>query len=320
MVPFLRGMPVSRGSPALQSRSRMGLQKRTVAAAFLSAVGLAVTTSIRGFCGQPPPATHRFSGCSRTALRAKVLGGGLRWEAKVPAGQDPLFVYKTEDRPDAPLPWRREQCEVMVDAMSVIQWYWEKIRQDHEDLVVENDMHVGWPQRVFQAAHVLAGHYGRDRPPSPWCPVMVVYDSPDLTNSFSGLKAKTWKNLKRQGPRNYGLKPFDPVKVTMTWSESYVDQSASGFTRCDREILYMLEVLTRDFPRRQVLVTEDPALAEDATRYCTVRGVKWFEKEILNLGGERGPHIIEALMGGSYGIEEVTENLPKCVAKAFTAQ
>jgi len=321
LVPFPQVMRVARGSPTSQSRCQLIVHRWPAVAALLAVVGLAVASSGRGFCGLAPSAPHRISGGSRTDLRATALGGGIRWEEKVPAGQDPLFAFKTQAHPDKPLPWKSEECEVMVDAMSIIKWYWKRIEEEHEDLLVQNDLHVGWPVRVLQAAHVLAKHYGRDRPPSPWCPVIVVYDQPHPSSSFSGKKIKTWKNLGRQGPRSVGLtfpQASDEIKVTCAYGGTYVDQSASGKTRCDREILYMLEIITRDFPRRQVLVTEDRALADDATRYCTVRGAKWFESEILKLGGKKhGPNIIEALMGGSYGIEKVTQNLPKGISKAF---
>jgi len=305
---------------------------RSVSAAVLSVVGLALATSLRGFCGLAPSATLRFSGGSRTALKATLMGGGLRWEKlakknKSP-GQDPLYRFKMENDPNAPVPWDRSTCEVMVDAMSITKWYWRKIEMENEDLLIQHDIHVGWPQRVFQASMMLAKHYGKDRPPSPWRPVILVFDQPSKEDTWSGLKLKKWHCLQRQGPQDAGFRKWVSLeeiatepRCTLAWAQTYVDQSASGKTRCDREILYMLEVLTRQFPRRQILVTEDLNLAEEARRYCTVRGAEWFEREVLELAGEtQGPKIIEALMGGAYGVEKVTKQLPDAIRNAWMSQ
>eukprot|EP00929_Paragymnodinium_shiwhaense_P014485 TRINITY_DN122398_c0_g1_i1.p1 TRINITY_DN122398_c0_g1~~TRINITY_DN122398_c0_g1_i1.p1 ORF type:complete len:344 (+),score=53.41 TRINITY_DN122398_c0_g1_i1:168-1199(+) len=216
----------------------------------------------------------------------------------------------------APLPWPTETTEIMIDGMSVIQYFWNKVEKDEEALVEsfdKNDIHGWWPLRVFMAAQELAeAGYGVERPPSPWQPLTAVFDIPDKNKITSGLKIKRWHTLTRQGPSRAG-------NCTLSWAQVYVDQSAAERVRCDREILYMLEVITRQYPqRRQVLVTSDRRLGQEAKRFCTVRSPKWFEKEVLKTG-EGGKKAIEALLGGSDGVQNSLKRLPMAVQRAFQA-
>ncbi|CAE8711954.1 unnamed protein product [Polarella glacialis] len=211
-----------------------------------------------------------------------------------------------------PLEWPRETCEVMVDAMSVTRWYWKKAKKADQELVLTHDLFAYWPIRVFNMIKLLSKEYGKEKPPSPWAPVVAVFDLPNAEQTWSGLQVKKWKNLSRQGPRYVN-------GVTLAWSQTFVDMSASGKMRCDREILYMLESLTRDFPRRQVLVTGCKYLAADAKRFCTVRSPQWLEQEILARHGQEGAAAVKAMEGGPEGVEEALKGLPQKVKAAWTA-
>jgi len=214
-------------------------------------------------------------------------------------------------RLSAPLPWPRSTAEVMIDSMSVIDHAFFVQQLKRQDILFQNDRFHVWPGRVFMAAKALNRLYGKECPPSPWRPVIAVYDQPDPRETPSGLKVRTWSNLYKQGPREAG-------RVTLGWAQTYVDQSAEERWDCDREILYMLELLTRDFPRRQVLVTDNPWLEQQASRFATVRSPKWLMKE-LKEAGQEGKAAIEALTGESKGDFKTFNMLPRCVRKAFSS-
>lgn len=225
---------------------------------------------------------------------------------------DPYMVAKQEKNLSAPLPWLRSQSEVMVDAMSVMKYFYKRNRVSKEDMLQTHDFHSYWPLRVFMAVQKLTRVYGKDRPPSPWRPVIAVYDIPDPRDQSSGLKIRRWRSLFRQGPR-------PAAGMTLAWAQTYVDQSAAERYRCDKEILWMLELLTRDYPRKQVLVTEDKWLAKQAKRFCTVRGAQWLKAEIL--AADRGSTAgAEALQGSEQGVEHALGMLPKPIRQAFVAQ
>lgn len=201
----------------------------------------------------------------------------------------------------------------MVDSMSVIKYFWWVIRSEREDLVLEHDLFAYWPAKLAYALQSLTRHYGSDRPPSPWRPIVAVFDQPNPNKVTSGLKLRKWYNLHKQGPRFAN-------GMTLAWAQTYVDQSAAERYRCDREILYMLEILTRDFDRRQILVTGDRTLQETARRFCTVRGPKWLRREILKMGGTQGKEGVEALLGGGARVGKIMSMLPRSVRGAFTSQ
>lgn len=227
--------------------------------------------------------------------------------------RDPYSKAKAELNMMAPLVWPREECEIIVDATNLTFWYFQKAAkaEGHDPSIsLKHDPFCFWPIRIYNALKVLVPHYGKSRPPSPWKPVMGVWDLPNPGSTWSGLQVKRWKNLSRQGPR--------PVSgLTLAFSQTYVDRSAEENYRADKEIMYLLEILTRDFSRRQILVTADRTLAKQARNYATVRGPSWFEQEVLSLGGEEGKNAIKALMGGSEGVQEA--KLPYVVWRAFTA-
>lgn len=210
----------------------------------------------------------------------------------------------------APLPWPPETAEIMVDAHSIIQWYWNETLEIEQDLNLVHDKFMFWPGRVVNAAKLLVRRYGLDRPPSPWSPVIVVFDLPDPGMTWNGKQVKLYRNLARQGPTIHD-------GLTFAWSNTYVDTSASEMYRCDREVLYMLEMLSRPYPRRQVLVTADPKLAEQAELFSLVRGPEWFDQELQSLGQE-GQAAREALLGLKE--DNSLEDLPFGIKNAFAAR
>jgi len=149
------------------------------------------------------------------------------------AMEGPFFHERQERDGMARLPWPRNQSEVMVDAMSVIRFYWERRSRRGDDVPLKHDVHSYWPGRVYFACQKLAKAYGKDCPPSPWKPIVAVYDIPDPKRTMSGLQVRRWKSLYKQGPR-------DANGMTLAWAQTYVDQSARERYRCDLEILYML--------------------------------------------------------------------------------
>lgn len=227
---------------------------------------------------------------------------------------DPAEVAERQARAQrllAPLPWPKSTTEVMVDAMSVIRYALLLQQKKRMDIDFEHDQHSLWPTRVFMAAQALTKTYGKDRPPSPWKPIIVVYDQPDPKETTSGLKIRSWKNLYKSGPRWAG-------GVTLGWAQTYVDQSAAERHRSDREMLYMLELITRDFPdRRQVLVTYDQNLEGLASKYAEVRSPQWFFKEVESTGAW-GKSAIQALMGSTKETGRAFSMLPPAVKKAFS--
>jgi len=78
-------------------------------------------------------------------------------------------------------------------------------------------------------------------------------------------------------------------------------------------------VLTSEYPRKQVLVTEDRWLAREARKFATVRSVRWLEREIMEVGGQSAAFAIDALAGEAPGVEKAFESLPMPVQKAFAA-
>eukprot|EP00439_Symbiodinium_sp_Y106_P060728 s1001_g9.t1 len=103
------------------------------------------------------------------------------------------------------------------------------------------------------------------------------------------------------------------------FSQSYVDTSARESYRCDREIMYMLDMLMRPYPRRQILVTEDVQLAREANTVCHVRSAQWLNEELLK-SGPAGVNASEALMSIEYDFQPIMEELPKAVQIAFAAR
>ena len=80
----------------------------------------------------------------------------------------------------------------------------------------------------------------------------------------------------------------------------------------------MLEILVREYPRRQVLVTGDKVLARHANKFCTVRGVRWFVKELQRT--EEGRKAYDFLMNEGEGIELNFRGLAIPVRKAFACR
>jgi len=270
-----------------------------------------------GFAGRPGALGHTAGVACRA--RGKDLDATqdtamrLRFPLKRPKGPT------EEEELQAEVPYPRAQTEIMVDAMSVIRHYWQQKKVNEYGMVIENDPHSYWPARVYCALRPIVRHYGLDRPPSPWKPVTVVYDIPDPSHTKSGLKVRKWGSLHKQGPREVGRGECGPygAEMTFAFAQTYVDQSAAERYRCDKEILWMLEVLTRDYPRRQVLVTGDKWLQKAAKKYCLVRDVAWLEKEIL-AEGEEGQRALAPLKGQNEDMAWATKGLPKGIKRAFT--
>lgn len=308
VAPLGIGLVASRGYCSGSAHARC---RRPLPAPVVVAVARAATAA--SAAAAPSPAVAALG---LDEPRRRVLAPGTkrriqnRWKLRSADVQmDPYMAAKEERNVWAPLPWPRSQSEVMIDAMSVIRYCWWKIRRQDEDLVVEHDLHQYWPTRMFYAATTIVSEFGKDRPPSPWRPVTAVFDQPNPRKTANGLKIRSWKNLYKQGPR-------DAAGVTLGWAQTFVDQSAAERYRCDREILWMLEVLTRDYDRRQVLVTGDTRLQSAARRYCTVRHPEWLFKEMKRVG-KRGESAVQALLGGPQNLEKAQKMLPVPVQKAF---
>lgn len=235
--------------------------------------------------------------------------------------QDDAPVVVPEGPVD-PLPWSRKTTEVMIDATSLIKYFNRKARElpQNKDLNQMSDYFSWWPIRSYMIATLLSKEYGQDRPPSPWEPIIVVYDTPDPAKTWSGLQVEKYRYASREGPWKVQLPTPGPGTATLAFSQTYVDRSAAGIYRCDKEILYMLELLMRDFPsRRQVLVTASAGMKKHAERFCTVRGPKWLEAEILQRHGWRGKETYQALMGGPQGVLWHLRALPDQLRLTFTA-
>lgn len=310
-------MEQSRIGMAVWDHSGLRIRRIVRAAAIAGAVGavlFAGSARVEGFCGLSlRPRVGSLDASSLCALPQPQIRSP-RWKQRNPdVPLDPYLAAKEEKNLDAPLPWKRSQCEIMVDSMSVIKYFWKEIRKEREDLVLEHDLFAYWPAKLVYAVQSLTGLYGTDRPPSPWRPIVAVFDQPDPKKVASGLKVRKWYNLRKQGPRFAN-------GMTLAWAQTYVDQSAEERYRCDREILYMLEILTRDFDRRQVLITNDRTLQANARRFCTVRGPQWLRKEIWTVGGRPGKEGIETLLGGRAGVGRSVSSLPTSIRNAFITQ
>lgn len=219
----------------------------------------------------------------------------------------------------APLPWLRSQSEIMVDAMSVIRHFQKKTADATQMKQYLDDPFMSWPGRVYTAMQALAGEYGTDRPPSAWAPLILVFDIPNWKYCKYGLQVRTWHSLSKQGPRTTPRMTAEPSsQITLAWANTLIDQGAAQRTRCDKEILAMLEILVREYPRRQVLVTGDKVLARHANKFCTVRGVRWFVKELQRT--EEGRKAYDFLMNEGEGIELNFRGLAIPVRKAFACR
>merc|ERR1711879_587043 len=173
-----------------------------------------------------------------------------------------------------------------------------------------HDVHSFFPIKIMRALQSLVPHYGRNRPPSMWRPLIMVFDQPNPKASKGNLRIQAWHLLKKSGP-------YSTNGMTLAVAGTYYDQSASVRYRCDNEILYMLEALTRDYPRRQVLVTNDRRLQNEARRFCTVRNGKWFEEQVLKLGGDMGKEAINVLKGDFMDVEPWFYGVQYKIRKAF---
>lgn len=301
----LRGRaPLARSVMASLRRASSGRSARSALAAFAVAAS-ALLVLWPAFVGNPgrriTPRIVRWAVLDRP--RTKPLG-------KKNPMRDPNFNAKEDRNKTAPLPWDTNSSEIMVDAMSVIKFYWRRAERNDEGVTKRHDIHSYWPVRIFQACLLLTKTYGKERPPSPWKPIVAVFDIPDpQDNGKNGLQVRRWSNLYRQGPRACR-------GVTLATAQTYVDQSAQMRCRCDKEILYMLEVLTRDCDRRQVLVTDDRMLARDARRFCAVRSPEWFENELLKC--EFGAEAVALLEGEAEGLEAAASLLPEKLKAAYT--
>lgn len=309
----MRSMAKS-GEAPMARRRVAGLVAAAGAALFLAAPGTGVLPFVGslGASGRPAGvACHSYD--TETAPARPVINRQdprKRW-AKV-------LRQKEKAELTAEVPWPREQTELMIDAMSVIRHYMEQEKVNEYGMVIENDPHSYWPARVYCALRPIIQRYGLNRPPSPWKPVVVAYDIPNPSKTKSGLKVRKWGNLHKQGPRNVGRGECGPygAEMTLAWAQTYVDQSAAERYRCDKEILWMLEVLTREYPRRQVLVTGDKWLQKEAKKYCIVRDINWLEKEILR--EEEGERALGPLRGETKDMEYALKGLPPNIKRAFT--
>jgi hypothetical protein len=270
-----------------------------VAAALASMVMLHRTVA-NAFVG-PSTRAGRLSRASRAAdyddgaYEPPVLGKPVgrdersdfekRWDVmKKPVVNQiqPDEVADLED--DGELPWDRETAELMIDATSVAKYVLDKFEDENSHIKLNGDVYSWWPSRVLAAVRRLVPIYGKDRPPSPWNPIIVVFDRPDPLRYHNAFKIKQYRNLARQGPDNM-------VKgMTTAVSGTYVEEVRKGNEwngRADEEMLYMLELLVREWPmRRQVLVSADKDLREMARRHCMVRSPEWLLRELQRLGEE----------------------------------
>jgi len=219
----------------------------------------------------------------------------------------------------APVPWPRHETEIMVDVSSVNRYYMNQVaaEREAEGMKFMHDPLQTWPVRLIYACRRLARVYGRDVAPSPWKPIILVHDSLDPRSASKhhatkGQQYERWVDLKRAGPRDYR-------GMTLATANMYVDQSVQMRGRADREILYMLEMVTRDWPRKQILITDDPVLQEDARDYAAVRGPEWLEDEIRTFARRNETNsIVDVLKGYRFdGLEDELERLPLVWSRAI---
>eukprot|EP00933_Yihiella_yeosuensis_P020732 TRINITY_DN16563_c2_g1_i1.p1 TRINITY_DN16563_c2_g1~~TRINITY_DN16563_c2_g1_i1.p1 ORF type:complete len:315 (+),score=50.09 TRINITY_DN16563_c2_g1_i1:41-946(+) len=214
---------------------------------------------------------------------------------------------------DAPLPWPHETAEIMLDGTSIIKWVMKQKQREDPENYMSSDAWSIWPARLIPAMKALTLHgWGQQRPRSPWQPVITVYDLPDPKTTWSGGQVAKWRHLARHGPK------FVQDVGTLAFSQTYVDRSAEMNFRADKEILYMLELITREDPRRQVLVTANTNLVKEARQFATVRSPKWLRSELLKT--QHGIEAVETLMGDhSREVRWMARVLPPRISKAFLA-
>eukprot|EP00439_Symbiodinium_sp_Y106_P068468 s1001_g11.t1 len=155
-----------------------------------------------------------FQLCTRGTLAARVSSGRtlrtrraaithtrerFRWGERYPQPEPPPFPPGMDD----PLPWPVETAEIMIDAHSVIPWYWAETAKIEEDLDLRHDKFSFWPARIAKAGEALLSRFGLSRPPSPWSPIITVFDLPDPGNTWNGQQIKRYRSLARQGPRQF---------------------------------------------------------------------------------------------------------------------
>jgi len=214
-----------------------------------------------------------------------------------------------------PLRSRSNQTHVIIDGMSVIDYFWKaNTTMSTYAEEVRHNIFTLWPARLFNAVRVLQWKYGdRPRHASPWSPVILVYDLPAVKRS-SLVQVKRWRNLAKQGPRQM-------AGITLAFSQTYVDTSARNRYDADREILYMLEYLQRTSPDSSVVVTENRWLAKQALRCgAEVRGGRWFEEEVMNIADTDATAAIDALYGRVDGVSEALDHVShRGLRKAFLA-
>ncbi|CAK0889645.1 unnamed protein product [Prorocentrum cordatum] len=268
----------------------------------------------RPFCGAAPPGRRGRRAAPRGAVAEATREAETDGEVDVEDGLEPevdhwaeLEAAKAKRGLTAKLPWPRSTCEVMIDAMTTIQHFWRKAGHEKGHLRHQSDIFTLWPAKVVQAAAALRPRYAdRDRrPPSPWEPIMVVYDYPNpRRNWMVSPRIDLWKHMSQQGPRV--LQKGLSIAFADTYTEN-LDELTKG--RCDQEIMYMIELLTREFPRRQVLVTGDPKLQRLARSHCLVRSPKWLEQELLRTG-EPGKRALKAFEPGDDSTYDEVMRLP----------
>lgn len=218
-----------------------------------------------------------------------------------------LAEARAEEDMNAPLMWPRAETEIMVDVMSVLNYIWARERLTFDQTPSPFGL---WSLRMVFALETLAGRFGTDRPPSPWEPLVLVYDLPNPKMDAWTLQIRHWRSLAKQGPRRV-------ENCTVAFAGTYT-QRLLHTTRCDREILHMLELLTREFPRKQVLVTWDKKLAKEVRPFATVRSPAWLEKEIRAIGTARGELGHQVMLGDwCEEMEEVLDNCPARIGQAF---
>jgi len=214
-----------------------------------------------------------------------------------------------------PLRSRSNQTHVIIDGMSVIDYFWKAnttMTEYAEE--VRHNIFTLWPVRLFNAARMLRQKYGDSpRKQSPWSPVILVFDLPAVRRS-SLVQVKRWRNLAKQGPRQM-------AGITLAFSQTYVDTSARNRYDADREILYMLEYLQRTSSDSAVIVTENRWLAKQAARCgAEVRGGRWFEQEVMDIDNTDATGTIDALYGRTDGVSEALRHVSHAgLRKAFLA-
>eukprot|EP00913_Durusdinium_trenchii_P025574 g24003.t1 len=147
-------------------------------------------------------------------------------------------------------PWPKETMEVMIDGHSLIECLFG------EDLNLVHDKFTFWPARLLKATELLTRRFGLDRPPSPWSPIIAVFDLPDPGNTWNGAQVKRYKSLRAERPDR--AKELCEAEVSSMDADAIDASADDGKSVCTKRTVSAL-ILP---PQRQDSVTSIHSIME----------------------------------------------------------